>query len=685
MFSLLRRMRAGTRIGMALALPTLGMLIFSGIGLKERLGVMHRMERLEKIASLGMDIGNAAHMLQRERGLSVGFVGSKGTQLGDRLPGQRKAVDDSLTTLFARVSALEASNDLPELKQVLANARAGLAPLAAKRASIDAIALEPVPTAAFFTGAIVTLMNVVEQITVLDTDPRLLKAITAYTLLLEGKERAGQERAIGAAGFSVQHFDQPLYERFMQLVAQQETHFASFMTYAGAAERTALQTVLSDPIVKEVERMRRIAAESPFTGTTGGIAVTHWFDTITKKIDMLKGFEDKMTVSLIDLARNIQHETKLEALTYGSATGLLLLLAIGTAAFIATDLSVSLRRLTQSVGQMSSGNLHHRLDVGARQDEIGALAQGLEVFRAGLLRVETLAQERQAEHDARHQRGQAIDRMLKEFNNEVADALETITTAASQLEATSQTMSATAAQTSGEAAAATSTVRQMADTMRCVAGSVGNLSGVEREIKTLVADSVQIADNARKCSLQTNDTIQELDRTASRIGEVVDLIKQIAGQTNLLALNATIEAARAGDAGKGFAVVASEVKQLAAQTSRATEEITQQINTVQDRTKAAVSAIAEISTIIEQIGKRSVGISTAVEDQGAVTSDIATNAQQVVTNVDVVGSNMSSVNRAANETGGSANDVLAAARLVTQRTNLLRNQVSRFVSDIRAA
>jgi methyl-accepting chemotaxis protein len=144
-------------------------------------------------------------------------------------------------------------------------------------------------------------------------------------------------------------------------------------------------------------------------------------------------------------------------------------------------------------------------------------------------------------------------------------------------------------------------------------------------------------------SKRTNEIVTGLSASASRIGDVVNLINTIAAQTNLLALNATIEAARAGEAGRGFAVVASEVKSLATQTSKATEDISGQIAAVQSATNEAVSAIGDISTTINTINEISETIASAVEEQNAVTREIASNMQTASTGVQSISQNMSQI------------------------------------------
>jgi len=206
-----------------------------------------------------------------------------------------------------------------------------------------------------------------------------------------------------------------------------------------------------------------------------------------------------------------------------------------------------------------------------------------------------------------------------------------------------------------------------------------------QEIGRQVLGSAHLAQTAVGEADQTQHLVQDLSQAASRIGEVVGLISNIAGQTNLLALNATIEAARAGEAGRGFAVVAAEVKELAGQTAKATEEISHQIIQIQGATGQAVSAIDTIAARIREINGVATTIAAAVEQQGAATQEIVRNVSQAATGTDQVTSNIVGVAQASEATGAAATQVLGAASELSRQSEQLGAEVSRFLSTIRAA
>ncbi|MDP6428085.1 MAG: methyl-accepting chemotaxis protein [Rhodospirillales bacterium] len=288
-------------------------------------------------------------------------------------------------------------------------------------------------------------------------------------------------------------------------------------------------------------------------------------------------------------------------------------------------------------------------------------------------------QKQQAEEERRRMMLQLAD----DFQSSVGGIVDGVSSAATEMQATSEQLSGNAEKTSEESASVAAAAEEASTNVQTVAAAAEQLSKSINEISSQVTQSSTISSNAVEQANKTNEQVKGLANAANKIGEVVELINDIASQTNLLALNATIEAARAGEAGKGFAVVASEVGNLASQTAKATEDIGAQIAGIQSATNDSVQAIEGITGIIGEINEIASGIASAVEEQGAATQEIARNVEQAATGTQDVTSNITGVRQVAEETGQGASQVKEASTELSVQSEHLRGEVDKFLATIR--
>jgi methyl-accepting chemotaxis protein len=368
------------------------------------------------------------------------------------------------------------------------------------------------------------------------------------------------------------------------------------------------------------------------------------------------------------------------------AFALAFILMCSLSLWIGRSISKALSAMVAAMTKLAAGDVKVTAPGLGRRDEIGEMADAVEVFKNNMIETERLRAEQQEAEKLQAERRKADMRELADaFEGAVGEIVETVSQASTELEASATTLTASATRSQQVTTTVAAASEQASANVQSVATATEELSSSVNEISRQVQESARMAGEAVGQARTTNDRVGELSKAAGRIGDVVELINTIAGQTNLLALNATIEAARAGEAGRGFAVVASEVKALAEQTAKATGEISQQISGIQSATQDSVNAIREISGTIERLSEISSTIAAAVEEQGAATQEISRNVMQAAQGTQQVSDNIGDVQRGAGETGSASSQVLSAAQMLSGDSNRLKVEVEKFLSSVRAA
>jgi len=425
------------------------------------------------------------------------------------------------------------------------------------------------------------------------------------------------------------------------------------------ASREALAGKTGSQIVIDYNGNPVLSAYTPLT-----IGGTTW--VMIAKIDEAEAFATVADLKLLSLII--------------AGIGVVAIAAVGF--LLARGIGNPITAMTGVIGELAQNNLAVDVPFTDRADELGEMATSVDHFKNSMIRVKELEEEQEEQkHVAEEQRRAALIKLADSFDASVGQVVQTVTSAATQLQASATQMSST--ETSSQATTVAAAAEEASFNVQTVASATDELTSSGSEISRQVNRQSTVAGGAAQQADATKKTVGQLVGAVDKIDEVVNLINDIAEQTNLLALNATIEAARAGDASKGFAVVASEVKNLANQTGKATEEISAQISGVQNVTREAATAIEEISKTILEVDEIANSIAASVEQQTAATQEVARNVDESSRGTQEVSSNIQSVEQAAGETGAAADQITSASAELSVQAENLRGEVSRFLAEVR--
>ena len=340
--------------------------------------------KLGRTAELTPSIKELIHELQKERGRSAGFVGSSGNVgLGSKLAAQRLKTDSQFAALDAAFSSFKATAGDSPLILKLETAQKQLAELDVTRQSVDRLSISVAGMAKWYTVTIVKLLDVLKSMKALTTDGEIRTAITAYMALLEAKERAGQERALGNNGFATGRFSAHILSRFVGLIGEQDAFLRTFREHATDEQVAFFNNTVQGEAVEAVDRMRLVAQRSPFMGADANldnIKSSDWFSAKTSKINMLKAVEDRLTDNLVELKTAKENQAQ-NAIIWVLA--IIVPIMIGGSVFayiVAVGVAQPLRRLSEVMRRLADGDLSATAPGAERKDEIGELARSVTVI-----------------------------------------------------------------------------------------------------------------------------------------------------------------------------------------------------------------------------------------------------------------------------------------------------------------
>lgn len=587
--SLLDNVSIQKKIFLVLILPIASLLYFSVSGILEKRSEQQDLQSLRQLTELAVTSSALVHETQKERGRTAGLYGSRNASSKSKLAAQRKSTDKSAAELRDFLQSHDLSSGGTEMQRLIDSALVPLSKINNLRQQIDNNSTSMSQALSFYTSMNSGFLDVVGYMDHLTANAKLAMHLTSYTLFLQSKERAGIERAVLNNAFAADTISTPNFAKFISLVAQQDSFLTSFRAVAEGAEIDALDKNLRGNVTDEVDRMRAIVQEKSISGGFG-VDAEHWFATISKKINVLKNFEDQLAKDLLTLSSELLSEAKAATYQYLAIAIIALLSSVFLSRLVASTVASSLAQTVSVLQSMAAGDLSQRMTFESK-DEVGQMATSLNA---------------------------ALDN-LNQLLTQIKQSAYTVSSSSTEIDTASNNISVSSQNQASQLQNAASAMREITATIKSSADNANNAV-------TLATKAREVAERGGNVAQKAVASMGEIGDASAQIAEINSTIDEIAFQTNLLALNAAVEAARAGEAGRGFAVVATEVRSLAGRAGDAAKRISglvdnsvarvkdgsEHVNRSGQTLEEIVDSVKQVATIIEDMSRASVEQSEAV-------------------------------------------------------------------------
>ncbi|MDU6682008.1 MAG: nitrate- and nitrite sensing domain-containing protein [Enterobacteriaceae bacterium] len=613
----------------------LAVIWFAGSGMLSRIGTERQMETIGQLTTLARSAGDVVHQLQRERGMSAGFIGARGQQFRDEIIVQRKLTDDALVKLNQALASADTNVTQGNVAATLSMFKDNIQSLDATRNAISALNIDAITSTQFYTQTISGLLSFVGGIGQLSASGPMVNELAAFYSLLNLKEQAGIERALLTNVFSVDRFSNGQFRMLSDVVGKQEAWLTATRRFSSVSQAAELDKALQSSEAAHALELRTIALNKAQDGGFG-VKPTDWFTAQTRRIEILRQVETQAADALLAHSAALAHNARIDWQSFLAISLIALFIAIAFAVMVVRSIQQQLNKTLQTINEMD-GDLTRRLDVPG-SDELSALNRAY---------------------------NQAIEN-IQHIVQEIKSGAEILSNASSNITDGNQDL---AQRTDEQAASIVETAASMEQISTAISQTAHNASEAERLTQAMANDVL----HATRVSNEASQSMSAIRSSSDNIFQIVASIDEISFQTNLLALNAAVEAARAGELGKGFAVVAAEVRHLSQRCAREASLIRELVNQNMDKIGEGVARVSASEAALK----------AAADNTGRMkqyVSDIARAANEQSLGVSQVHQALNQLEQVTQQNAALVSEMATASQMLDEQSKAMSTLVDRFVS-----